>query len=120
AGRGLFRCGSWSRSRSRDRRGRAAARTPRGALFALSAELLLALQIFVEAHGQVLDDDVLHAQTALEFGDQLAVIRANLLVDVNALAVLGHAISELARAPVLGLLNLAALFRASVLDAGNH
>src|ERR1700730_16686899 len=44
---------------------------------------------------------------------------ANLLVDVDALAMLGHAIGELSRAPVLGLFNLAALFGAGVLDAGD-
>src|SRR5437016_4704088 len=35
---------------------------------------------------------------------------------VNSFAVLSHAVRQLPRAPVLGLLDLAALFRASVLD----
>src|ERR1700722_5555221 len=83
----LFR--SRSGSRSRNRSGRTAARTPRGALFALSAELLLALQVFVEAHRQILDDHVLNSQPPLEFRDQLGMIRANLLININALAMLG-------------------------------
>src|SRR5579859_5718766 len=118
AGCGLLRGRSGRRSRNGGRR--AAARTPRGALFALSAELFLALQVFVEAHGQILDDHVLDAEAAFELRDEVSMTGANLLVDVNALAMLGHAIGELARAPVLGLLDLSALFRAGVLDAGNH
>src|SRR6266849_3160670 len=43
---------------------------------------------------------------------------ANLLIYVDAFAMLGDAVGELARAPMLGLFNLAALFRAGVLDAG--
>src|SRR5260370_102180 len=43
-------------------------------------------------------------------------IGINLLVILDAFAVLGHAIRKFPRAPVLGLLDLAALFRASVLD----
>src|SRR5438552_14708677 len=39
---------------------------------------------------------------------------------VNSFAVLGHAVRQLPRAPVLGLLDLAALFRASVLDDGEQ
>src|SRR5260370_25077922 len=74
--------------------------------------------MLIETDGQVLDDHVLHAKAALELGDQLVVRGANLLVDVDALAMLGDAIGELARAPVLGLFNLAALFGAGVLDAG--
>src|SRR5712671_2547347 len=86
----------------------------------LVTELLLALEIFVEAHGQILDDYVLHTQAALELGDQLVVRGADLLIDVDALAMLGYAISELSRAPVLGLFNFAALFGAGVLDGGEH
>src|SRR5207244_5106574 len=48
------------------RSGGGAARTTCGAHGALVAELLLALEIFVKAHGQVFDDDVLHAEAALE------------------------------------------------------
>src|SRR5277367_6699056 len=106
----------WSRSRS----GRGAAWTPCGALFALAAELLLALQIFVEAHCQILDDHVLNAEAPLELGNQLFVIGADLLINVNAFAMLGHTISEFARAPKLGLLDLRAFFGASGLDAGDH
>jgi hypothetical protein len=43
---------------------------------------------------------------------------ANLLVNVDAFAMLGDAIGELARAPMLSLFDFAALFGASVLDAG--
>src|SRR5258707_10646098 len=106
---GLFRRGG--------RRWRSAARTPRGALLALPHQLLLPLQIFIEPYRQILDDHVLYAQPPLEFGDQLAVVRPDLLVHVNSFAVLGHAVSQLARAPVLGLLDFAALFGARVLDA---
>src|SRR5712692_11830072 len=45
---------------------------------------------------------------------------ANFLVHVDAFAVLGHAIGQLARAPVLGLFDLAALFRAGVLDRSQN
>src|SRR6266852_1866290 len=45
---------------------------------------------------------------------------ADLLIDVDALAMLGYAIGELARAPMLGLFNLAALFGAGMLDGGEH
>src|SRR5262249_3611107 len=40
----------------------------------------------------------------------------NLLVYVHAFAMLGHAISQLTRAPMLGFLDLAALLGASMLD----
>src|SRR5262249_40918336 len=93
------------------RRGlRNAARTPRGALLAFVRKLLLALQLFVEANGLILDDRVLHAQPSLQFVHQFAVVRPHLVVDVDAFAVLGHLVGQLARAPVLGLLDLAAFF----------
>src|SRR5271154_4921828 len=114
-----FRRSCWRRGRGSRccRRCRSAARTPRGALLALVDEFFLPLQILIETHGQILDDRVLHAQTPLEFGDQLGMRGANLLVNVNPFAVLGHAIGQLARSPVLGLLDLRALLRARVLDA---
>src|ERR1700731_133540 len=107
--RGLLRC---------CRRGgsRCAARTPRGALLALLRKFLLALQVLVQPHGLILDHRVLHAQAALQLGNQFAVVRADFLVHVNAFAVLGHAIGQFSRAPVLGLLDLAAFFRNGVLD----
>src|SRR5260370_35065835 len=43
---------------------------------------------------------------------------ANLLIDIDAFAMLGHAISKLARAPMFRLFNLADLFRAGVLHGG--
>src|SRR5262249_37428733 len=58
----------------------------------------------------------LHAQAALQLGDQLAVRRADLLVHVDAFAMLVDAIGQLARAPMLGLFDLAAFFLAGVLD----
>src|SRR5467141_373144 len=95
---------------------RCATRTPRGALLALLRKFLLALQVFVQPHGLILDHRVLHAQTALQLGNQFTVVRADFLVHVDAFAVLGHAIGKLPRAPVLGLLDLAAFFRDGVLD----
>src|SRR5215472_12830065 len=82
-GRGLFLRG---RGRSR------AARTPRGTLFTLVRQLLLALQVFVEPHGLIFNHRVLHAQPALQLGNQLAVRGANLLVHIDAFTVLGYAI----------------------------
>src|ERR1700688_3352379 len=55
--RGLLRRRSRSVSRRRGRR--SAARTACGAALALMRELFLALEIFVEPHGQVLDHHVL-------------------------------------------------------------
>src|ERR1700675_418045 len=97
---------------------RDAARTAGGALLALMRKLFLALQFFVEAHSLILDDRVLHAETPFEFVDKLAVIGAHLLVDVNTFAVLGDFVGELARAPVLGLFDLAALFGDGMFDGG--
>src|SRR5260370_20335894 len=112
--RGLLR-------RCRCRRGRRrAARPLRGALFALQRKFFLALQIFIQPHGLILDHVVLHAQTALQLGNQFAVRGADFLVHVNSLAVLGHAIGKLPCSPVLGLLDLAALFHAGVLDDREH
>src|SRR5713226_9436755 len=90
---GLLRRGGWGRC------GRAA-RTPRGALLPLLRKLFLPLQIFVQAHGLVLDNRVLHAQAALQLGNQLAVRGANFLVNVDAFAVLGYSVGQLSRAPV--------------------
>src|SRR5882672_2480501 len=95
---------------------RCATRTPRGALLALLRKFLLALQVFVQPHGLIFDHRVLHAQTALQLGNQFTVVRADFLVHVDAFAVLGHAIGKLPRAPMLGLLDLAAFFRDGVLD----
>src|SRR6267143_1057384 len=113
--RGLFRrCRCWRGSRC------GAARTPRRALLTLERNFFLALQIFVQSHGLILDHVVLHAQTALQLGDQFAVRGADFLVHVNSFAVLGHAVRELSRAPVLGLFDLAAFFRDGVLDDRQH
>src|SRR6516165_8657991 len=97
-----------------------AARTARGALFALMRELLLTLQFLVEAHGLILDDRVLDAEAALEFVNQFAVGGAHLLVEIDALAVLHHLVSQLARAPVLGLLDLGAPFGTGMLNRGEN
>src|SRR4029077_4598545 len=101
-----------------NRRLRYAARTAGGALLVFVREFLLALQLFVETNGLVLDDRVLHAEAPLEFVYQFAVIGAQLLIDVNAFAVFGDLVGELARAPVLGLFDLAALFGDGMLDGG--
>src|SRR6266852_1283602 len=111
--RSLLRRGGWGR------RGRAA-RTPRGALLPLLRKLFLSLQIFVQPHGLILDHRVLHAQAALQLGNQLAVRRANFLVNVDAFAVLGYSVGQLSRAPVLGLLDLPALLGTGVLDNREH
>src|SRR5258706_10402194 len=109
-------CGCWCRSWGCG----GAARATGCAHGTLVAEFLLALEIFVEAHGQILDDYVLHAEASLELGNQLMVRGADLLIDVDALTMLGYAIGELSRAPVLGLFDFAALFGAGVLDGGEH
>src|SRR6266851_3538063 len=111
--RGLLR--RWPRRGGSGSR-RRTARTPRGALLALLRKLLLALQIFIQPHGLILDHVVLHAQAAFQLGNQFAVRGADFLVNVNAFAVLGHAVCQLPRAPVLGLFDLAAFFRDGVLD----
>src|SRR6266403_1537689 len=107
------------RCRRRWRR-RRPARTPCGALLALQREFLLPLQVLVQAHGLIFDHVVLHAQAPLQLGNQLAVRGVNLLVNVNPFAMFGHAIRQLPRSPVFGLLDLAALFRASMLDHREH
>src|SRR5580765_2901762 len=94
------------------RRRSGALRAPRGTLFAPRRQLLLALDVFVEADGQVLDDRILYAEPAFNFVNQFAVIRADLEINVDAFAMLGHAVGELTGTPVLGLFDLAALFRA--------
>src|SRR5262249_38196948 len=48
--------------------------------------------------------------------DELGVGGANLEINVDAFAVLGDAVSKPARAPVLGLFDFAALFRAGDFD----
>src|SRR5205807_4172842 len=107
-------CGLLRRCRSS--RCRLPSRTSRGTFIALLRKFFLALQIFVQPHGLILDHRVLYTQTALQLGNQFAMRGPDFLVNVDAFAVLGHAIGKLPRAPVLGLLDLAALFRASVLD----
>src|SRR6266446_3446348 len=96
------------------------ARTTCGALLALQSKFLLPLQVFVQAHGLILDHVVLDTQAPLQLRNQFAVRGMNLLVNVNPFAVFGHAIRQLPRSPVLGLLDLAALFRASMLDDREH
>src|SRR6202022_1991524 len=94
--------------------------TARRALLAFAAEFLLPLNIFVEPYGHVLDHDVLHAQAAFEFRDQFSVFGADLLIDVNSFAMLGHAIGQLPRTPMLGLLDLSVLLRNGMLERGEH
>src|SRR5262249_2292140 len=99
---------------------RRTARAPRCTLLTLFNQFLLPLQIFIEANRHVLDDGVLHVQTALELRDQFAVRRANLLVVIHPFAVLGHAVGQLSRAPVFALLDLRTLIRAGVFDRVQH
>src|SRR5690349_6447524 len=75
------------------------ARTPGGALLALVRELLLPLQFLVQTNGLIFDDRVRHAEPPLELMNQLAMIRAHLLVNVDALSVFGDLVGQLARAP---------------------
>src|SRR5260370_2589508 len=109
--RGLF-------GRRRGAAGRLA-RTPGRLALALALELLLAFQLFVEAHGEVLDDHVRNRKAPLEFANQFALRALDLQIDVIAFPMLGHAIGHLARAPLLELFDLAALFAASVLERGD-
>src|SRR5712691_5009978 len=95
------------------------ARTPGRLALALALELLLAFQLFVEAHRQVLDDHVRNREAPLEFANQFALRALDLQIDVIAFPMLGHAIGHLARAPLLELFDLAALFGASVLERGD-
>src|SRR5258708_11243480 len=104
----------------RGNRLRYAARTARGAQLALVRKLFLALDFFVETNGLVLDDRVLHAEAPLELVNQFAVIGSHLLIDVNAFTVLGDLVGELARAPVLCLFDLAALFGDGMLDGAEN
>src|SRR5579885_898914 len=101
-------------------RSRRAARAARGTAFAALAEFLLPLDVLIEPHGLILNDGILHAETPLELGDEFAVSRANLLIEVDSFAMLGDAIGEFARAPILRLFDLGVLFRASVLDGRKH
>src|SRR6266581_4417835 len=109
--RGLF-------GRRRGATGRLA-RTPGRLALALALELLLAFQLFVEAHRQVLDDHVGNREAPLEFANQFALRALDLQIDVIAFPMLGDAIGHLARAPLLELFDLAALFGASVLERGD-
>src|ERR1700745_1075879 len=98
------------------RRRRRTLRTPGGALVTNSRKFFLTFEVFVEANGQILDDVVLHLEAALEFDDQIVVRSADLIIDVDAFAVFGNAVSELARAPVLGLFDLGTLIAAGVFN----
>src|SRR5258708_33869029 len=109
-----------NRSRSRWWRRRRALRTARGALVANRSELLLTLKVFVKTNGQVLDDVVLNFEAALEFHDQIVVRSADLVVDVDAFAVFGNFVSELASAPMLSLFDLGAFVTAGMLNRVLH
>jgi len=67
-----------------------------------------------------LDDVVLNFEAALEFHDQIVVRSADLVVDVDAFAVLGNFVSELAGAPMFGLFDLGAFVAAGVLNRVLH
>src|SRR6266852_3076070 len=115
------RCRRLRRGRGRRRRNWCGpARTPRSTHFALVRELLLALQIFIQAHRLILNHDVLHAKPALQFVHQFTMVRAHLLVKINSFAVFLHLVGQLARAPVLALLDLRALFVANRFQRADH
>ncbi len=82
------------------------------------AEFLLALQFLVEADGLVLDDGVGNFQAPLEFLDHVALRAPHDHVNEEALAVFRHAVGEAARAPSLGLLDLAAVLAGGMLERG--
>src|SRR6266481_2202640 len=107
-----WRCCDWRRSR----RWRWTLRAAGGALVTDRSEFLLALEVFIQTNGQVLDDVILHLKAPLEFHDQIVVRRANLIVDIDTFAVLGNAIGELACAPMLGFFDLGALVAAGVFN----
>src|SRR5580700_11699274 len=73
------------------------ARTPRSAALAVALQLLLALQFFVEAHGEIFDDRVGHFQPALKLFHYLAVAGANDHINEIAFAqflnTVGHALA---------------------------
>src|SRR5712675_1253793 len=123
AGSGLFRWTRWRRRRG-NRSWRRCRHWTLGAagstLIANRRELLLAFEVFVKTNGQVLDDVVLHFEAAFEFHDQIVVRSADLVVDVDAFAVLGNFVSELASAPMLGLFDLGAFVAAGVLHRVLH
>ena len=100
------------RCRGRRRAGRLLARAAAGAALAMFAELLLALQFFVEADGLILDDGVGNFQAPLEFLDQVALRALHDHVDEKAFAVFRHAVGQAPRAPLLGFLDLAAVLPA--------
>ena len=90
-----------------------------GALVAAAGEFLLPLQVLIQTDRQIFDHRVLHAEAPLELGDQLAVRGFDLEIHIHAFAVLGHAVGELARAPLLDFFDLAALLGAGVLERGD-
>jgi hypothetical protein len=91
-----------------------------GAMFAPPGQLLLALQLFVESYGHVLDDGVGDFQPALQFLNELSPAGAEGDVHVEAFALFGHAVGHLARTPLLDLFDLAPVLRDGVLHRRNN
>src|SRR5258708_36657160 len=102
-------------SRRRSRFARAAA----GAALSMLPQLLLALQIFVQPDRLILDDGVRNLQAPLELLDDVALRAAQDHVDEETLAMFRHAISQPARAPLLGFLDLAAVLDGGMLECSN-
>src|SRR5713101_4201863 len=94
-------------------------RAPRRLALAPPDELLLAFQLLVEAHGEVFDHRVGHFQAPLELLDHLALRSAQHQIDVEAFAVLVHAVGQLARAPLLDFLHLAAALGGRLFERGH-
>src|ERR1700678_272981 len=95
------------------------ARPARGALIAVPLQFFLALQLFVEAHGHVLDDRVGDLQAALEFLDHFAVRRFQNHIHEVAFAQFLNAIRHALPSPLGGRFDLRAFFRGGGLERGD-
>ena len=104
----------------RRRRGRLLTRAAAGAALPMVHQFLLALQFLVETDRLILDDGVGNFQAPLEFLDDVALRAANRPYRRRTLAVLRHAIGQAARAPLLGLLDLAAVLGGGMLEGGHN
>src|SRR5579864_8686548 len=104
-------CG-WSR--------RDLARAARGAAFAMALELLLPLQFFVHANGEIFHHRVGNLEPPLEFLNHFSVSGLQHHVNVVALTQLLHAIGHPLPSPLVHGLDLAAFISGGVLHRGDH
>src|SRR6266481_4376223 len=113
---GLFTAARrWGRScRSR------LARAARGAALAMAFQLFLTLQFFIQTHGKILHHRVRNFQPALELFHHFAVARFDHQVNVIPLAQFLDAIGHASPAPLVHLLDFAALLGGGMLERGNH